>query len=389
MFSMKRKYPAQFVSTYAKAKSLSPRSFEAHYLQAIKDPSAVHFQLKIGSYPCFYHQDSRQDLLVKDLLAKNAELNAIFSALTPLEMQWAQEATIIQEISASLKLDQIPSSEKPLFEAVHIFRGGVSEIGSLASSYLLISNGFRFPLDELSDIRHVYDFLMRASLVKAERPDTLLFRTKPIEANEERLTYLEDASEIKYALKEALSILKLDNLNNFVKLALFDFFFVYAHPFVEGSGRLLRYLDSYFIAQNISKPYAFSLAQSETESLTNLVKSYRLSLSSRNRSDLATYCNAFLDALSQGYDERIYALRRQKQRSLDLRKAYDGKIAEPLLTHLIASTVYLPCGASAYDLAALGEVSTRTVLRALSEDKKKGFVMENPVGKTIHYTLKD
>jgi hypothetical protein len=37
----------------------------------------------------------------------------------------------------------------------------------------------------------------------------------------------------------------------------------------------------------------------------------------------------------------------------------------------------------------LGEVSTRTILRALAEEKKKGFIAENPVGKTIHYTLKD
>lgn len=387
--SMKRKYSAQFVSTYTKAKSLSPSAFEKHYLKAVKDSSTIHFQLKIDTYPCFYHQDSCQNLLVNDLMAKNAELNALLSSLTPLEMSWTQEESLIKEVSASLEIDHIPYSAKEVFEAIHIFHGGAGEVGALSSSYLLIQDGFRFPLNELEDLRHIYDFLMRISLNKIERPDTALFRMKPIAPGDERLSYIEEASSIKYALKEALSILQLENLNIFVKLALFDFFFTYAHPFVEGNAKLLRYLDSYFIYQNISPYYAFCLSQCEKESLNSLIKGYRLTLSPRNRSDLTTFCNAFLDVLSHEYDERIYALRRQKQHSLDLRKKYEGMIGEPLLTHLIASTVYLPCGASAYDLASLGEVSTRTILRALAEEKKKGFIAENPVGKTIHYTLKD
>lgn len=386
--SMKRKYSAQFVSTYTKAKSLSPSAFEKHYLKAVKDPSTIHFQLKIGDYPCFYHQDSCQNLLVNDLMAKNAELNAILSSLSPLEMEWNQEDSLIKEVGASLQLDKIPSSFKEVFEAIHIFHGGSGEVGALSSSYLLIQDGFRFPLNELEDVRHIYDFLMRISLNKIERPDTALFRMKPIVNDDERLSYIDEASAIKYALKEALSILPLDNLNIFVKLALFDFFFTYAHPFVEGNAKLLRFLDSYFIYQNISKSYAFSLSQCEQDSLTTLIKGYRLTLSPRNRSDLTTFCNAFLDVLSHEYDQLIYALRRKKQESLDLRQAYEGKIGEPLLSHLIASTVYLPCGASAYDLASLGEVSSRTILRALAENKKKGFVLENPIGKTVHYTLK-
>jgi Fic family protein len=386
---MKRKYSAQFVSTYAKAKSLSPSAFEKHYLKAVKDPSTIHFQLRIDAYSCFYHQDSCQNLLVNDLMAKNAELNALLSSLTPLEMSWSQEENLIKEVSASLAIDRIPYSDKEVFEAIHIFHGGTGEAGALSSSYLLIQNGFRFPLNELEDLRHIYDFLMRISLNKIERPDTSLFRMKPIPPGDERLSYIEEASSIKYALKEALSIPLLENLNVFVKLALFDFFFAYAHPFAEGNAKLLRYLDSYFIYQNISPYFAFCLSQCEKESLASLIKGYRSTLNLRNRSDLTTFCNAFLDVLSHEYDEQIYALRRQKQHSLDLRKKYEGAIGEPLLSHLIASAVYLPCGASAYDLASLGEVSTRTVLRALAEEKKKGFIAENPVGKTIHYILKD
>src|SRR5574344_568552 len=121
---MKRKYYAQFVSTYTKAKSLSPSAFEKHYLKAVKDSSTIHFQLKIDTYPCFYHQDSCQNLLVNDLMAKNAELNALLSSLTPLEMSWTQEESLIKEVSASLEIDHIPYSAKEVFEAIHIFHGG-------------------------------------------------------------------------------------------------------------------------------------------------------------------------------------------------------------------------------------------------------------------------
>ena len=388
MMLMKRKYSAQFVSTYTKAKMLSPHAFEKHYVQALKDPHTLHFQLKIGEYPCFYYQDSCQNLLVNDLMAKNAELNAILSSFSSLEMAWARENGLIQEVLSSLRIDQLPASEKEVFEAIHIFHGGMGEAGALSSGYLLIDDGVEFPLKELEDIRRLYDFLMRISLNKGERPDTALFRMKPHEENDERLAFIADRAEIKYALKEALSILSIDSLNPFVRLALFDFFFEYAHPFNSGNNRTLRYIDSYYIHKVISPYFAFYLSQCEEGSLSSLVKSFRLSVAPRNRSDLTTFCNAFLDILSHAYDERIYALRRQKQKVYDLKKAYEGKIEEPLLGFLVDGTVFLPYGASVYDLAALAEVSSRTVLRSLSVYKKKNYIVEKAVGKTIHYSLK-
>jgi Uncharacterized conserved protein len=385
---MKRKYSAQFVSTYTKAKALSSRAFEKQYLRSIKDPSTLHFQLKIGAYPCFYYQDSCQNLLVNDLLAKNAELNSLLSSLTPLEFQWAQEDALVKEVRSSLSLDNIPCDFKSAFEAIHIFHGGLGEVGALSSNYLLIADGVTFPLKELEDVRRLYDFLMRISLNKVERPDTALFRNKPHVEDDIRLSFIAKGDEIKYALKEALSIFELPDLNIFVKLALFDFFFEYAHPFNAKNNRMLRFIDSYYIHKQISKYYCFFLSQCEEESISTLKKSFRLCVDPRNRSDLTTFCNAFLAVLSSEYDQRIYALRRQKQSVESLKKHYSGLIEEPLLSFLIDGTVFLPCGTSAYDLASLGEVSSRTILRALAEAKKKGFINENPLGKTIHYTLK-
>jgi hypothetical protein len=330
-----------------------------------------------------------QNLLVNDLMAKNAELNSLFFSLTPQEMQWAQESALIDEVCASLAMDHIPSPEKDAYEAIHIFHGGSGEVGALSSSYLLIHDGVQFPLGELEDLRRLYDFLMRVSLNKFERPDTALFRMKPYGEKDIRLSYISEASDIKYALREALSILPLGNLNAFVKLALFNFFFEYSHPFDAGNNRMLRYLDSYLIHKEISPYFAFFLSQCERESLQSLIKGYRLTVSGRNRSDLTTFCNGFLDVLSHTYDEKIYALRREKQQVYDLQKKYAGLFEEPLLNNLIDGTVFLPYGTSAYDLAALSEVSSRTILRALSPVKEKGFVVEKAVGKTIHYSLKD
>ena len=117
--------------------------------------------------------------MVNDLLAKNAELNSLFSSLTPLEFQWAQEDALVKEVRSSLSLDNIPCDFKSAFEAIHIFHGGLGEVGALSSNYLLIADGVTFPLKELEDVRRLYDFLMRISLNKVERPDTALFRNKP------------------------------------------------------------------------------------------------------------------------------------------------------------------------------------------------------------------
>jgi Fic family protein len=253
----------------------------------------------------------------------------------------------------------------------------------------LIADGVSFPLKELEDVRRLYDFLMRVSLNKVERPDTALFRNKPHVEDDIRLSFIPKGDEIKYALKEALSIFDIPELNIFVKLALFDFFFEYAHPFNAKNNRMLRFVDSYYIHKNISAFYCFFLSQCEEKSLSPLKKAFRLSLNPRNRSDLTTFCNAFLAVLSAEYDERIYALRRQKQRVERLQKRYTGLLEEPLLNFLVDGTAFLPCGVSAYDLASLGEVSSRTILRSLSEAKKKGLIVEHPLGKTIHYTLKD
>lgn len=384
---MRKKYSSEFISTFTKAKALSPRSYEKHYLAAMKDPSCLHFQLKIGGYPAFYDRDASETLLGNDLLAKNAELTSLFNELTPTAQSLLYASAIAQEVVASLTLEGKKASLQASYASLPNEKSGFSRLGELTSSYLLLASGVRFPCKELSDVRRIYDYLLRGELHQGERPDTPLFRGK--ECPKDPRFRFSPTSEVKYIVKEALDIASVQNLNIFAKLALFDFFFAYSRPFIKGNGRLIRYLDSSLILPSVLPYMAFFIAQAQARQEGLLMKAYRLTLDERNRADLATFVHVFLSGFSALFDQEIYALRRKKQRAESLRRRYPKESADPLFLLLEEGTVYGLYGYSVYDLAVQLGISERSVSRGLLALKKQGLLLEQSIGKTIHYRLQE
>jgi Fic family protein len=380
---MRAKTHFEFVPTYLLAQKKSSRSFEKHF--SLIAQKAIHFQLKIGDYPCFFYLSHPMELLLNDLLSKNAELSSLLTTLSPSSTELLLEKTLINESLASLSLDQEMGESNDAFLILHnddVIPENPA-LTSLLSSYALLLQGAKFPLNDIADIRHLYDALLRGALDKDERPSGALFRNESYSheislANEEA---------IKYALKEGLSILGMAELSPYAKAALLDFAIRYAHPFQVGAGRLARFVTSSYLLDKASPLVSFHIAQAIKKEEKSLSKAYKKTFDSDNRGDLSCYVYTYLNALSEEFDVLIYSLRRK-------RKIYEDALAKkdevnPLLKErLLSSAVYGVVGESIYDLASQNEVSIRTMTRYLNSFKDKGLLESSQIGKAIYYRYK-
>jgi Fic family protein len=379
---MRAKTHFEFVPTYLLAQKKSTRAFEKHF--SLIAQKAIHFQLKIGDYPCFFYLSHPMELLLNDLLAKNAELSSLLAGLSPSSYEILLEKTMMNEGLASLHLDKVNGSLNDAFVIVHNDEAvPEAALTALLSSYVELYHGVKFPLSDIKDIRHLYDHLLRGALDKDERPSGTLFR------NEEHPgePCIAQEPEIKYALKEGLNILSMDGLSPYAKAALLDFVIRYAHPFQVGAGRLARFVTSSYLFDKISPLASFHIAQAIAKEEKNLSKAYKKTFDSDNRGDLSCYVYTYLSALSEEFDVLIYALRR-KQRTYRDALAHDDEVNAILKERLLSSAVYGVVGESIYDSASQNEVSIRTMTRYLNSFKEKKLLESDQIGKAIYYRYK-
>lgn len=384
---MRKKTNFEFVSTYAKAKRMSAHAFEKHYQSLIKDPLTLHFQVSLGAFPSFFPIGHPLDLLLKDLLSKNAELNDLMQKLPERSLRPLVEKARRDELLATLALDGVKISEEDAFLSVHA--GALlpsNDLNSLSFCYALMDDGVGYPLATLEDLRKLYDLSFRGALSKNERVDSDLFRQRALKSKEPTL----QGEDIKYALKEALSILAMENLNVFAKLALFDFFLRYAHPFYRGNGRFARLEESFYLSEHISPYFCFFLSQGLQAGSSELLRAYALTFAPLNRGDMSAYANAYLSLLSKEYDRVIFDLRRKKEVAKHcIAQNLSCSLDKELSEYLAYASVYEGFGLSVYDMASFLEVSERSIIRFLSPLKEKGLLKIRTMGKTVYYSFKE
>jgi DNA-binding transcriptional ArsR family regulator len=378
-----RRVHFEFVSTYEMAKQMSPSSFEKHYKANAQ--KAVHFQLRIADYPVFFYLSHATELLLNDLMSKNAELNFLYKRLPPSVQGFAQEKAVIEDLVASLSMEGISAKTEEVFQEIHLYDSVAKPaLDSLSSCYTLIKDGYSFPLKDIEDLRHLYDLANKGSLNKDEKVDGSIFRKKPLKDK----NTLSDESSLKYALKEALSIPTLENLNIYGKSASFDFFLRYASPFYVGNGTFRRLLATYYLYKGSSAYSAFFLSRALKKKEEEIQKSFVRTLNPLNRGDLSTYAYAYLSAISDELDLAIYDLRRKEKavQSLQERVTMDDQALVKLLSE---GTIYSLYGLSVFDLSSSLGVSERSLIRYLLPFKEKGLLKEKQIGKAIYYTLKN
>lgn len=125
------------------------------------------------------------------------------------------------------------------------------------------------------DIRKLYDEILYHEIALDDvnnLPDGTLFRKNTVHVFRKSEHFIHEGvnpeSKIIEYLNESLKILNNQNIDPYIRISIFHYFFAYIHPFYDGNGRLARFISSYELSKNFIPIIGYRLSMTIKENIT-------------------------------------------------------------------------------------------------------------------------
>lgn len=194
-------------------------------------------------------------------------------------------------------------------------------LGSTIKLYQQTQSGKPIQIQTLADFRKIYDQLLKGELTKNRLPNGELFRDRL--PNGESLTISSstgvvvhrppaDEEKIQQALSTLIEFMNDDTTPALYKALITHFFFENTHPFLDGNGRMGRYLLSSYISTKYDRFTGFSVATAIHAHVQKYYKDFVEADHAENRADLTFFIQSLLAILISQQQENITNLSRAK-----------------------------------------------------------------------------
>lgn len=201
-------------------------------------------------------------------------------------------------------------------------------LGSTIKMYQRTQSGKKVEIHTLHDFRNIYDSLLKGELNEDRLPNGKLFRDQL--PNNEVLSIGDGIktvhrpptteSAIQIALTALIEYMNNDETPSIYKALVTHFFFENTHPFLDGNGRMGRYLLSSYIANKFDRFTGFSVATGIHNNVQQYYKVFKEADNAENRADLTFFIQKMLTILVSQQEKVINILNHSRN---DLEKAKD------------------------------------------------------------------
>ena len=181
-------------------------------------------------------------------------------------------------------------------------------------------------INDVKDIRKIYDSITVEGVAEENLPDGELFRKGVVYIQGKKGTLhdgVSNADNSEPIIKELLSKL-VDFINtqdcNLIKNAIFHYYFGYVHPFYDGNGRTARFISSLILQEEYSWLTACSLSQGVNKKRNLYLKAFESTNSLAMQGEMNFFVDSFLKLINIGQTEILENL---YSKTILLEAAYD------------------------------------------------------------------
>ena len=171
--------------------------------------------------------------------------------------------------------------------------------------------------------------------------------------------------------EQSLLVLNNDDIDIFVRIAVFHYLFGYIHPFYDGNGRTSRFISSYLLSRQLTPLIGFRLSYTIKENISKYYKAFEICNDLHNKGELTPFIEMFLNIVKISMQQLLETLKEKKQKwdyysecIIYLPMTDDSDIV-CLYDLLIKATLFSNIGISRYELVQMCERSDNTVRRKL------------------------
>lgn len=375
--------------------------YENTYKKRYESESSYRYSFSIASNKAFLVINNNILNLITDILKLDKMLTLKINYLPNIALKQYSKKCIIDEIKMTNDIEGVISTRKEITEILEDFSGKKkgTRLYGLVKKYELLTQE-DIDLNNCNDIRYIFDELV-LNQVSAEDsqniPDGEIFRKDSVyiqnKTGKTIHTGINPESKIIETLTNCLDMLKNENYNKLVSIAVFHYMFGYIHPFYDGNGRVSRFISSYLLSKELNPLISYKLSHTIKKNLDAYYKNFRIVNDEKNKGELTSFVEYFLGVLLDSLKDSMEYLNEKINRLNYFEKQLDSLYASQdidtreldILYILIQNTLFGEHSISVnelFDVTDLGLSKIRTSLKTL---ESLGFVNSMKNGKRLVY----
>lgn len=375
----------QNVSIKSNYFKMNREEFDSYLNELKKSKNSIH----LLDDQFFYVETTELMKLILEVNKKIDKLDLIINSFSDFTKNQIVQSILIDEIESTNKIESIFSTKHDIFSIINsVSTSKDKKIISISNSYkqLLKTKGEK--INDLSDIRCLYDAILKDSIEKDDLPDGNYFRKKPVFISngiENVHSGIQGEDRIEKYMNEFID---LYNSNNEIltKMILSHFLFEYIHPFYDGNGRFGRYLFSNGLYLETNSYFSFLISSSFEHEKDKYYKAFKEASDKYEFGCLNSYLETILNILSNEAQKYIDNLLLKKEKLYDLPIKFKMSKSEVKIYKLIyEASLFSTFGVSNEEIIKETKVSKRTLIYCLNNFKSKNIIQITKIGKYNFY----
>lgn len=377
-------------------------NYEKEYINRFHFPTTVNINLKIkpmhntNQYELYYLPNQKISWLISTIYQNDQTIITLIGHLPTVAKQRFILETIADELQNTNEIEGVRSTREEIVRSV---KNSLSQtpskdrFSSMVQSYMKLSSDELTKLKDASDVRKIYDLLLKEEIDHEDLPDGEIFRAENCEVLKKSGT---QKVIHKGVYPESKIIERVNDLINYlnhefeesllIRVAISHYFFGYIHPFYDGNGRCSRFISSMYLKDKFSSLTAISLSKGCNTQKNKYLEAFDVTNKVINRGEMNYFIETFLEILMDSQEDVIAQLKEKKYildnfHDLLVNDQYfDGKpqYALDIFFVLGQDTLFSSeKGLTVSDLVSIFNLSEQTIRKVLKDLENNGKVEGN------------
>lgn len=339
----------------------------------------------------YYNNCYNSNNMILVLNNKITEFNFLIESFSQFVKHQIVQSFLIEEIEATNKIENIYSPRHDIFKIINdVSSSKNKKIISIANAYKhLLENG-GYQIFSNSNVRNLYDEVLKGSIEKDDLPDGLYYRINSVyTTNGFNLIHTGVIGEenINKMMEEFIRLYN-SNIEVLTKMILCHFMFEYIHPFYDGNGRLGRFLMSNGLFLENKKYFSLIISLALEHEKEKYYKAFKETNDKYEFGFLNTYVETVCSILINQVDILIKKINLDKEKLLNYKTNIKMTKSEKKIYSLLSeASIFSNYGVSSIEILKETNVSKRTLIYSLNKFREYKILNETKIGRNSYFKL--
>jgi len=299
------------------------KEYKEEYERRFNDENTIHLPVNIGENPAFICQTPEIYKRIIAVERLDKDVAELYYSLPEIAIEQFTTRCLIDEILLTNDIEGVHSTRKEIGEILQDLsaHNKRNRFVGLIAKYVMLERRQPMSFKTCQDIRRVYDDIFYEE-IKATDPENLpdgeIFRRSGVEVQSATQKVIHKGlmpeSKIIETFEQSLAVLNDNDIDIFIRIAVFHYLFGYIHPFYDGNGRTSRFISSYLLSKQLTPLIGFRLSYTIKENISKYYKAFNVCNDSHNKGELTPFVEMFLNIVEISMQQLLETLEEKKQK---------------------------------------------------------------------------